>query len=138
MGAEVTIPGCISSAITLVSAIRTATAPTAHLFFPCLEYKAVSVKCGELGVEKSEDIHKGGRTPSKTVFSQPAITAAGAILYTHLTAGVFTKEGCPQGQVGVDHVICNGTHNSVVAVIEGPEAVIDREGVPAGMCMRDI
>ena len=69
------------------------------------------------------------------MFSQPAITAVAVILYTRLTAGVFSKEGCPQGQVGVHHVIGKGTHNSVVAVIEGPEAVIDREGVPAGMYM---
>ena len=132
MGAEVTIPGRISSAVTLVSAVRTAAAPTAHRFFPCLEY---SVMCGELGIEKGEDIHEGGRTPSKAVFSRPAVTAAAAILYTRLTAGVFSKEGCPQGQVGVDHVICHGANNCVVSAIEGPEAVIYREGVPAGVCM---
>ena len=63
---------------------RTATAPTAHLFFPCLEYRAVSVMCGELGIEKGEDFHKEGRTLSKAVFSRPAITAAAAILYTRL------------------------------------------------------
>ena len=101
MGGEVTVPGRISSAIPLVSAVRTAAAPTAHLFFPCLEYRAVSVMRGELGIEKGEDIHEGGRTPSKAVFSRPAVTAAVAILYTHLTAGVFSKEGCPQGQDGL-------------------------------------
>ena len=91
--------------------------------------------CGELGIEKGEDIHEGGRTPSKALFSRPAVAAAAAILYTRLTAGVFSKDGCLQGQVGVHHVICHGTHNRVVSVIEGPEAVIDREGVPAGICM---
>ena len=135
MGAGVTVPGRMSPVITLVSAIRTATAPTAYFFFSSLKYRAVSVMCGELGIEKGEDIHKGGRTPSKAVFSRPAVTAAAAVLYRRLAAGVFSTEGCPEGQVGVDHVICNGTHNSVVAVIEGPEAVIDRAGVPAGMCM---
>ena len=89
---------------------------------------------GELGTEKGEGIHEGGRTPSKAVFSRSAITAAAAILYTRLTAGVFSKEGCPQGQVGVDHVICHGANNRVVSVIERPEAVICREGAPAGMC----
>ena len=64
MGAGVTIPGRILSAITLVSAVRTAAAPTAHLFFPCLEYSAVSVMFGELGIEKGEDMHEGSRTPS--------------------------------------------------------------------------
>ena len=75
--------------------------------------------CGELGVEKGEDIHEGGRTPSKAVFSRPAIAAAAAILYARLTAGVFSKEGCPQGQVGADHVIFHGANNRVVSVIEG-------------------
>ena len=97
MGAGVTVPGRISSDITLVSAVGPAAAPTAHLFFPCLEYRAVSVMCGELGIEMGEDIHKGGRTPSKAVFSRPAITAAGAMLYTRLTAGVFSKEGVSIG-----------------------------------------
>ena len=91
--------------------------------------------CGELVIEKGKYIHEGGRAPSKAVFSRPAVTAAAAILYARLTAGVFSKEGYPQGQVGVDHVICHGANNRVVSVIEGPEAVIYREGVPAGMCM---
>ena len=135
MGAEVTVPGRISFAITLMSAVGSAAAPTTNLFFPRLECRAVSIMCGELGIEKGEDIHEGGRAPSKAMFSRPAVTAAAAILYTRLTAGVLSKDGCPQGQVGVDHVICHGTHNRVVSVIEGPEAVIDREGVPAGICL---
>ena len=91
--------------------------------------------CGELEIEKGEYIHEGDRTPSKAVFRRPVVTAAAAILYARLTASVFGKEGCPQGQVGVDHVICHGANNRVVSVIEGPETVIYREGVPAGMCM---
>ena len=91
--------------------------------------------CGELGIEKGEDIHEGGRAPSKAVFIRPAVAAAAAILYARLTAGVFSKEGCPQGQVGVDHVICHGANNRIVSVFEGAEAVIYREEVPAGMCM---
>ena len=135
MGVEVTVPGRISFAITLMSAVGSAAAPTTNLFFTCLEYRAVSIMCGELGIEKGEDIHEGGRARSKAMFSRPAVTAAAAILYTRLTAGVLSKDGCPQGQVGVDHVICHGTHNRVVSVIEGPKAVIDREGVPAGICL---
>ena len=61
MGAEVTIPGRISSAIILASAVRTAAAPKAHLFFPCLEHRAVSVMCGELGIEEGELFFKGAR-----------------------------------------------------------------------------
>ena len=135
MGAGVTVPGCIMSPITLVSAVGHAAAPTVHLFFPCLEYRAVSVMCGELGIEKGEGIREGGRAPSEAVFSRPAVTASAAILYARLTAGVFSKEGCTQGQVGVDHVICHGANNHVVSVIERPGDVINREGVPAGMCM---
>ena len=135
MGAEVTIPRRISSAIILMSVVRAAAAPTAHSFFPCLEYRAASVMRGKLGVEKGKDICEGGRAPSEAVFRRPAVTTAAAILYTRLTAGVFSKEGCPQGRVCIDHVIGHSTHNSVVAVIEGPESVIDREGVPTGMCI---
>ena len=134
MGAGVTVPGRMSSAIFLVSAVGPAVAPTAHLFFPCLEYRVVSVMCGERSIEKGEDIHEGGRAPSKAVLSRPAVTASAAILYARLTAGVVSKERCPQGQIGVDHVICHGANNRVVSVIEGPEAVIDGEGVPAGTC----
>ena len=135
MGAGITVPGRMSSAITLVPAVGPAAAPTAHFFFPCLEYRAVSVMCGELRIEKGEDMHEGGREPSKAVFSRPEVTASATILYARLTAGVFSKDECPQGQVGVDHVICHGANNRVVSVIEGPEAVIDPEGVPAGTCM---
>ena len=99
MGAGVTVPGRISSAITLMSAVGSAAAPTAHLFFPCLEYRAVSIMCGELGIEKSEDIHEGRRAPSKAMFSRHAITAAAVILYTRLTAGIFSKEGVHRGKL---------------------------------------
>ena len=94
MGAEVTIPGRILSAITLASAVRTAAAPTAHLFFPCLEYRAVSVMCGELGIEKGETIFKGCKAPPEAVSGRATYTTAAAILYAGLTAGVFGEEGC--------------------------------------------
>ena len=91
--------------------------------------------CGEIGIDKGEDIHEGGRISSKAVFRQPAVTAAAAILYKRLTTGVFREEGCPQRQVGVGHVIFDGANNRVVSVIEGPEAVICREMVPVGVCV---
>ena len=69
---------------------------------------------------------------------RPAVTTAAAILYTCLTAGVFSKKGSPQGQVCTDHVVCHGANNRVVSVIEGPEAIADAKGVPAGMCMWDM
>ena len=120
MGAGVTNPRRISSSVTLVSAVRAAAAPTAHSFFPCLEYRAVSVMRGKLGVEKGKDIREGGRAPSKAVVRRPAVTTAAAVLYTRLTAGVYNKEGSPQGQVCIDHVVCHGANNHVVSVIEGP------------------
>ena len=52
MRAEVATPGRISSAIILASAVRTAAAPMAHLFFPCLEYRAASAMCGKLRIEE--------------------------------------------------------------------------------------
>ena len=78
MGAEVTIPGRISSAIILASAVRTAAAPKAHLFPPHLEYRAVSVMCGELGIEEGETMFKGGKAPPEAVSGRATYTTAAA------------------------------------------------------------
>ena len=90
---------------------------------------------GKLGVEKGKGIREGGRAPSEAVVRRPAATTAAAIFYTRLTAGVFSKEGSPQEEVCIDHVVCHGANNRVVSVIEGPEAIIDAKGTPVGMCM---
>ena len=78
MGAEVTIPGRISSAIILASVVRTAAAPTAHLLFPCREHRAVSVMCGELGIEEGETIVKGGKEPPEAVSGRATYTTSTA------------------------------------------------------------
>ena len=79
MGAEVTIPGRISSAVILASAVRTTAAPKAHLFFPCPKYRAVSVMCGELGIEEGETIFfKGGKAPPEAVSGRATYTTAAA------------------------------------------------------------
>ena len=79
IGAEVTIPGRISSAVILASAVRTAAAPKAHIFFPYLEYRAVSVMCDELGIEEGENIFKGGKAPPEAVSGRATYTTAAAI-----------------------------------------------------------
>ena len=63
------------------------------------------------------------------------VTTAAAILYTRLAAGVLSEKGCPQGQVCIDHVVRHGADNRLVSVIEGPEAIVDAKGVPAGVDM---
>ena len=88
MGAEVTIPGRISSAIILASAVRTAAAPEAHLFFPCLEYRAVSVMYGELGIEEGETIFKGSKAPPETMSGQATYTTAAA-----KSAAIYSRRG---------------------------------------------
>ena len=95
---------------------------------------------GKLGVEKGKDIREGGGTPAEAVVRRPAVTTVAAILYTRLTAGVFSKERSPQGQVCIDHVVFHGANNRIVSVIERPEAIVDAKGVdakgiPAGMCI---
>ena len=45
------------------------------------------------------------------------------------------EERCPQGQIGVYHLICYSADDRVIAIIEGPEAIIDAEGVPASVYM---
>ena len=82
MGAEVTIPGRISSAVILASAVRTAAAPKAHLFFPYLEYRVVSVMCDELGIEEGETFFKGGKAPPEAVSGRATYTTAAAISAT--------------------------------------------------------
>ena len=84
MGAEVTIPGRISSAIILAAAVRTAAAPTVQLFFPCLEYRAVNVMCGEIGMEEGETIFKGGKAPPEAVSGRATYTTAAAKKRRHL------------------------------------------------------
>ena len=138
MGAGVTTFRGITSAVTLMPAVRTAATPTTHSFFPCLEHRAVSVMYGKLGVEKGKNIREGGGAPSEAVFRRAAVTTAAAILYTRLAAGVLSEKGCPQGQVCIDHVVCHSADNRVVFVIEGPEAIVNAKGVPAGVGMCDI
>ena len=82
MGAEITTPGRISSAIILASAVRPTAAPKAHLFFPYLEYRAVSVICDELGIEEGETIFKGGKAPPEAVSGRATYTTAAAISAT--------------------------------------------------------
>ena len=69
----------------------------------------------KLGVEKGNYIRESGRALSEAVVRRPAVTRAAAILYTCLTAGVFSKKGSPQGQVCIDHVVCHGANNRVVS-----------------------
>ena len=88
MGAEVTIPGRIPSGIILASAVRTTAAPKAHLFFSCLEYRAVSVMCGELEIEEGETIFKGGKAPPEALSSRATYTTAAA-----KSAAIYTRLG---------------------------------------------
>ena len=99
MEAEVTRPGRISSAITLASAVRTAAAPTAHLFFPCLEYRGVSVMCGELGIEEGETIFKGGKVPPEAVSGRATYTTAAA-----RSAAIYSRRGIMLYFSNADHV----------------------------------
>ena len=88
MGAGVTIPGRILIAIILASAVRTAAAPKAHIFFPCLEYRAVSVMSGELGIEEGETIFKGGNAPPEAVSDRATYTTAAA-----KSAAIYSRLG---------------------------------------------
>ena len=130
-GAEGARSRSIAFVVTFVPAVGVASAPAAHPLFPGLEYGPVCVMCGKLRVEERENILKRFRAPTKAVLGRAAVAAVAAILYTCLAAGVIRQEGCPQRQVGVDHVIGHSANNVVIAVIKRPKAVIDREGVPA-------
>ena len=88
MGAEVTIPGRISSAVTSASEVITATAPTAHLFFSCLEYRPVSFMCGKLGIEEEYIIFKGGKAPPEAVSGRATYSTAAA-----KSAAIYSRRG---------------------------------------------
>ena len=138
MGAGVATSRGVTSAITLVSAIRTATAPPTHFFFPCLKHGAVSVMCGKLGIEQGKNIRECSGALTEAVVRRAAITTMAAILYTRLAAGVLSEKWCPQGQVCIEYVVCDSADNLVVFVIKGPEAIVNSKEVPAGVGMSDI
>ena len=73
MGAGVATPGGITSALTLMSAVRTAATPTTHFFFPCLEHRTVSVMCGKLGTEKGKSVVKVAGHHRRLCFVEPQL-----------------------------------------------------------------
>ena len=129
-GASVTVTRRRTSAITLGSPVGTSTVPMSHFMFPCLEYGAVSIVREKLRVEEGKYVGEGCRAPAEAVIRRTTVAAAAAILHTSLTAGGLSKERCPQGQFGVESMVCYSTNNRVVLVIEGPDAIIDAEGIP--------
>ena len=135
MEAGVATPRGITSAITLVPAVRTAAIPPTLFFFPCLKHRAVSVMCGKLGIEQGKNIRECGGASTEAVVRRAANTITAAILYTRLAAGVLSEKGCPRGQVCIDDVVCHGADNRVVFVIKGPEAIVNSKWVPAGVGM---
>ena len=65
------------------------------------------------------------------MIGRTTVAAAAAILYACLAAGNLSEKGGPQGQLGVECMVCYGTHDRVILVNEGPDAIIDAEGGPA-------
>ena len=130
-GASVTVTRRKTSAITLGSPVGTSILPITHFLFPCLEYGAVSIVRYKLRVEEGKYVGEGCRAPAKTVIRRITVTAAATILHTSLTAGALSEEGCPQGQFGVESMVCYSTNDRIILVIEGPDAITDAEGVPA-------
>ena len=92
--ASVTVTRRRTLAITLGSPVGTSTVPMSHFMFLCLEYGAVSIVRYKLRVEEGKYVGEGCRAPAKAVIRRTTITAAAVILYTSLTAGVLSEEGC--------------------------------------------
>ena len=133
--AGVAIPRSITSAITLVLAVRVTTAPLTHLLFPRLKYRPILVMCGEFRVEEGKNIRKRAGAPTEAVVRRAAITTTAAILYICLPTGVLSEKGRPRGQVCVEHLICGGADNVIIFVIKGPKAIVNSKGVPARVGM---
>ena len=131
-GASVTVPVTRrrTSAVTLGSSVGTSTVTMSHFLFPCHGDGTVSIVRDKLRVEKGKYVGEGRWAPSKAVAQRTTVASAAAILYTCLAAGVLSEEGCPQGQFGVESMVCYSTNNRVILVIEGPDAIIDAQGIP--------
>ena len=89
--------------------------------------------CSEFGIEERECVFKGGGAPAETVFGGATITTAAPILYASLAACVLGEKRRPERQVGIDDIISYGTHDIVVAVNEGPDPVVERKRISAGV-----
>ena len=90
-----------------------------------------SASCVTSSVLRRENtLAKGAGHHRRLWVRRTTVAAAAAILYTCLAAGVLSEEGCLQGQFGVESMVCYSTNNRVILVIEGPDAIIDAEGVP--------
>ena len=66
----------------------------------------------------------GSATPAENAFGRAIITTVTSILYANLAACVFGETMHPEGQVCIDDIFYDGTHNIVVEIIEGPEPVV--------------
>ena len=73
----------------------------------------------KIGVEERESTFKGGGTPAEAVFGRATIITTASILYASLAACVVGKKRRLERQVDVADIICYGTHDIVVVVMEG-------------------
>ena len=88
----------------------------------------------EFGVEEREGVFKRGGAPAETVFGRATIKTAVSILYASLATCVFGEKRRPERQVGIDDIICYGTNDVVVAVIEGPEPIVNWKRISSRVC----
>ena len=73
MVAEVTIPGRISSVIILASAVRTAAAPKAHIFFHILNIELAASCVANSGLRREKLFLKGARLRRRLCPVEPHI-----------------------------------------------------------------
>lgn len=121
------------SAVTSMSVLRSAAAPMAHLLYPGLKHRAIRIVWNEFRVEERAVVLKGCEAPTKVVYRRAVVTTSTTILYTGLATRFLCEGRCPEGQVCVDHIACQGAYDRVVSVIEGPESIVYRKGVSARM-----
>ena len=67
------------------------------------------------------------------MFGRATVATGTLILDASLAACVLGEEGRPQRQVGIENIIRNRANYVVVAVVEGPETVVDGERISTGM-----
>ena len=67
------------------------------------------------------------------MFGIAAVAATTLILYASLAAGVLGEEWRPQRQVGIENIVRNRANYVLIAIVEGPEAVVDDRRISTRM-----
>ena len=120
VGAGVATSRGITSAITLVPAVRTAATPLTHFLFPCLKHRAVSVMCGKLGIEQGNTFVNVAGYQRRLWSVEPQLQQRPLYCIYPWRWASSVRRGVHKDRFYIDHVVCHGADSCVIFVIKGP------------------